>query len=166
MREKAGTARTILLAGVAGGTVEVVWVVLFCLMSPLQSSLVAAEITRSFLPQVAGFSAVMAGLIIHYVLAVMIAGAFAMTLSRVLRNRTSVPTILAVSGAALVAIWATNFFLILPAINPDFVTLMPYTVTLISKLGFGITMGWVFGIQGVASTGHDGLTSHSRLVLR
>jgi len=96
----------------------------------------------------------------------MIAGAFAMTLSRVLRNRTGVPAILAVSGAALVAIWATNFFLILPAINPDFVTLMPYTVTLISKLGFGITMGWVFGIQGVASTGHDGLTSHGRLVLR
>jgi hypothetical protein len=37
-----------------------------------------------------------------------------------------------------------NFFLILPVVNPDFVTLMPYAVTLASKLGFGIAMGWVF----------------------
>jgi hypothetical protein len=27
------------------------------------------------------------------------------------------------------------------------VTLMPYSVTLISKLTFGIAMGWVFGVR-------------------
>ena len=147
MRQRTGTTTTILMAGLAGGAAEVVWVSLYCLSSPLQSSLVAAEITRSFLPQAAGYSAVIAGLIIHFVLAVLVAAIFAMTLLRMLKDKTDAPGMLAVSAAALSVIWATNFFVLLPAINPVFVTLMPYSVTLISKLAFGITMGWVFGFR-------------------
>ena len=43
---------------------------------------------------------------------------------------------LAVVGL-LIGIWATNFFLVLPAINPAFVALVPYTTSLISKVLFG-----------------------------
>ena len=166
MQKKVSTTGTVFLAGVAGGTVEVVWVALYCLMSPLQSSLVAEEITRSFLSQFAGVYALATGLIIHYALAVLVAGMVAMTLLRLLGIRVDMRSVLAVSGAALVAIWATNFFVILPVINPDFVTLMPYTVTLVSKLGFGIAMGWVFVVRGVASARHTKHTTHRRLALR
>lgn len=163
MQRKVGATGTVLIAGIAGGTVEVVWVMLFCLMSPLQSSLVAEEITRSFLPQMAGFSAVATGLIIHYALAVLVAGMVAMTLLRLLPDKVDMRSVLAVSGAALAAIWATNFFVILPVVNPDFVTLIPYTVTLASKLGFGMAMGWVFGVRAAASTGQ---AVHRRFALR
>ena len=153
MQKKLDTTATVFLAGIAGGTVEVVWVILFCLISPLQSSLIAAEIVRSFLPQIAGLSAVTAGLIIHFILSVLITGAVAMTLLRTLANRTDMLAVLAVSAAALAAIWVTNFFVILPLVNPDFVTLMPYTVTLVSKLAFGIAMGWVFVVRAATTTG-------------
>jgi hypothetical protein len=150
MKKEVNTTGTVLLAGVVGGTAEVAWVMLFCLMSPLQSSLVAKEIARSFLPQIAGFSAVMIGLIIHYVLSVLIAGIFAITAMRMLANKIDVPAVPVASGAVLVGIWAINFFVTLPIINPDFVTLMPYSVTLLSKLGFGMTMGWVFVVRRAA----------------
>ena len=163
MQKKVSTTGTVFLAGVAGGTVEVVWVALFCLMSPLQSSLVAEEIAQSLLPQIAGYSAVVAGLLIHYVLAVLVAGMVAMKLLRLLGDRVEMRSVLAVSATALAAVWAINFFVILPVVNADFVTLMPYAVTLASKLGFGIAMGWVFGVRATASTGH---TIHRRLVLR
>lgn len=155
--------KTILLAGIAGGTFEIVWVLLFCTVAPLQSSLVAEEIARSFFPQMAGIPAVTAGVIIHYVLALLIAGVAAMTLFRMLGRKSEVRTLVAASVAALVAIWTTNFFVILPVVNPGFVTLMPYTVTLVSKVGFGMAMGWVFAVRLAASTGH---AVHRRLVLR
>jgi hypothetical protein len=45
---------------------------------------------------------------------------------------------------ALVAVWAVNFFLALPRINPGFIALLPYSVTLISKLLFGLSAATVF----------------------
>lgn len=165
MQKDISTKKTILLAGVAGGTVEVVWVLLFCALAPLQSSLVAEEITRSFLPQMAGISAVTAGVVIHYALALLVAGVAAMTLFRLLGGKPEVRTVVAASVAALVAIWAMNFFVILPVVNPDFVTLMPYAVTLVSKIGFGIAMGWVYGVRISASAGDAGQTMRGRLAL-
>ena len=41
---------------------------------------------------------------------------------------------------ALGLIWAVNFFVLLPAINPLFVELMPHGVTLLSKLLFAVAM--------------------------
>lgn len=53
--KKVSTTGTIFLAGIAGGTAEVVRVMLFCLMSPLQSSLAAEEIARSFFRKLRDF---------------------------------------------------------------------------------------------------------------
>jgi len=153
MQKKISTTVTIFLAGIAGGTVEVVWVMLFCLAMPLQSSLVAEGIAQSFLPQMTGLSALTAGLVIHFVLAVLVAGMVAMILLRLLGERVDTRSAIAVSTTALAVIWAVNFFVILPVVNADFVTLMPYAVTLVSKLGFGVAMGWVFGARATVSTG-------------
>ena len=46
-----------------------------------------------------------------------------------------------------------NFFLVLPELNPAFVTLLPYGVTLFSKVLFGITLGWV--VQETAQPQHS-----------
>lgn len=111
----------------------------------------------------------MTSLIMHDVLSVLIVGIVAMILLRMLAGRIDVLAVLVVSGAALVGIWAINVFVILPMVNADFVTLMPYTITLTSKLGFGIAMGWVFVVRGVASVELTKLTKHTihwRLALR
>ncbi|HLD13557.1 MAG TPA: hypothetical protein VJB18_02450 [Burkholderiales bacterium] len=42
---------------------------------------------------------------------------------------------------ALAAVWAVNFLVILPVVHPAFVYLLPYPVTLLSKLFFGLAMG-------------------------
>jgi hypothetical protein len=38
---------------------------------------------------------------------------------------------------ALGAVWAVNFFVVLPVVSPAFVTVLPYSVSLVSKLMFG-----------------------------
>jgi hypothetical protein len=38
----------------------------------------------------------------------------------------------------LACVWAINFFLVLPLISPAFVSLVPYPVSLVSKLLFGL----------------------------
>jgi hypothetical protein len=43
----------------------------------------------------------------------------------------------------LSAIWAANFFLLLPAFNPAFVTIVPLEVSLVSKLLFGLAAALV-----------------------
>jgi len=166
MQSHTSVKKTILLAGAAGGTVEVVWVWLFCTVAPLQSSLVAEEIARSFFPQMAGISAVTAGVVIHYILALLIAGVAAMTLFRMLGRKSKLRNVVAASVVALVAIWATNFFVVLPVLNPVFVTLMPYAVTLTSKIGFGIAMGWIFAASTSALAGETRQSSLGRLALR
>jgi hypothetical protein len=41
-------------------------------------------------------------------------------------------------AAALAMVWAFNFFILLPLIDPAFVALMPYPASLLSKLLFGL----------------------------
>jgi hypothetical protein len=38
---------------------------------------------------------------------------------------------------SLAAVWAVNFFIVLPVVGPSFVHLLPYAITLASKLAFG-----------------------------
>jgi hypothetical protein len=166
MQKRFNVTRMIILAGAAGGTAEVLWVLIYCFGSPLQASLVAEEVTRSFVPQMVGPTAVMTGVFIHYVLAILIAAVAAVAYLRIFAADINEPAIFATSIAALVAIWATNFFVVLPIINPVFVTLMPYTVTLISKIGFGIAMSWIFAANMPALAGETRQGMRGRLALR
>ncbi|HLB81398.1 MAG TPA: hypothetical protein VJJ77_12930 [Dongiaceae bacterium] len=53
------------------------------------------------------------------------------------RSRSAVPESLAVIGV-LIAVWAINFLVILPIVNPAFIGLLPYGATLTSKVLFGL----------------------------
>src|SRR5204863_9421935 len=57
-------------------------------------------------------------------------------------QRTPIKTALFGMGS-LAGVWLVNFTVILPALNPAFVTLLPLWVTLISKLLFGAAMSAV-----------------------
>jgi hypothetical protein len=134
--------RTLALAGLAGGLAEVIWVALYCSLAPLSGTQVLRQITASFFHASAGTEfAPMLGLALHLALSVLVACAFGWLVWRTFARRGGPVMTLAASLVSLGAIWTFNFFVLLPVVNPEFVGLMPYAVTLTSKLLFGIAMG-------------------------
>ncbi len=91
------------------------------------------------------------GIGIHFLLSILLAGAFiAVLVPRRLRNTGAT---VAISLMALAAVWAVNFFVILPIVHPAFVDLLPYPVTLLSKLLFGLAMAQVLAATPGCTTG-------------
>lgn len=129
--------RTLVLAGLAGATAEVAWVGVYCLSTPLQGIEVLRQIAASILPDASAPWAAAFGLAAHYALAILIAYAYGLFVWRGERRNHST---LADALKALTAIWAFNFFVLLPVINPAFVDLMPLPVTFASKLLFALAM--------------------------
>ena len=48
---------------------------------------------------------------------------------------------------ALAGVWAINFFVVLPIVSPAFVHVVPYAVSLTSKLLFGVAAAAVLRWQ-------------------
>ncbi len=132
---------SILAAGMAGGLAEVVWVGFYSLFTPLSGVTVAREITASVFPALASLpSAPWLGVAIHFIFSLLLAACFVFILARSSRQTRGVAGIYVSALMMLALVWVGNFFIVLPAINPVFIGLMPYTVTLISKLLFGVAM--------------------------
>jgi ABC-type transport system involved in cytochrome c biogenesis permease subunit len=53
--------------------------------------------------------------------------------------------------AALVGVWAVNFFVLLPGISPAFIHLVPYPVSLVSKVLFGLAAAEAFCRQDASA---------------
>lgn len=132
----------ILLTGLIAGLAEVIWVSLYAALTPVQGIEVAREITVSvFGGPVGGVLAPGIGTLIHFILSCALVLAFAAVLSAPLLRLFGRKGVIAGATVVLAAIWAMNFFVVLPVINPVFVTLMPLPVTLVSKLLFGLSLG-------------------------
>ena len=133
-----------LLAGLCGGAAEVLWVALYSGATHTDGMAVAQQVTASVIPAAAFLTlAPLLGFVIHMLLSVALGIAFAWAVWRFLLPYFGAEAIVPVAVVTLVLVWATNFFVVLPVLDPAFVTLMPYGVTLFSKVLFGITMGWV-----------------------
>lgn len=133
------------LAGFAGGLAEVVWVFLYGLVTSNATLVVAYEITHSIAPALAMTPyAPLFGFITHFALAAIIATGFTYTIWQPYLRHKSTLAILSTALLTLASIWAINFLLVLPNLNPTFINLMPYSITLASKLLFGLVMAWVF----------------------
>ena len=106
--------------------------------------IVAQQVTASVVPAAAGLPAApLLGIAIHMLLSVVLGMAFAATIWRLAAPRLGAAAFLATAAGSLALVWAINFFVVLPMLNPAFVTLMPYGITLVSKVLFGIAMGSV-----------------------
>jgi hypothetical protein len=133
------------LAGFMGGLAEVVWIGLYSFTVNAQISVIGRAITATVYPPGADFYlAPVLGLVLHMLLSVLLAFAFGSLLwpaiERVFHYKSAA---LIASVATLAIVWKVNFFLLLPIWNPEFVSLLPLTVTLASKILFGLTMGIV-----------------------
>lgn len=136
-------------AGVAGGMAEVLWVVAATAMLGSDGWAIARAVGATVLPAMAASSlAPWIGLVIHFLLSIALASVFVRAFGR---QRSTATLFLGALGA-LATVWAFNFFLLLPLINPAFVSLLPYPVTLVSKLLFGVAMAAVLvpGRKGIA----------------
>lgn len=128
-----------LLGGVAGGVAEIIWVMLYASLASLDASVVAHAIATTFIstPLDERFLT-MLGIVIHFTLSLGLAFAFTYAIS----GRLPRETVITAAVAALAIVWGVNFLIILPIVNPEFVTILPAPVTLVSKLLFGVAMGW------------------------
>jgi len=142
--ERTNVGRLIALGGLAGGAAEVLWVTLYAAIGDVSAAEVARQVTASLYPAAAEWSSAPAlGVAIHMVLALALAAVCAPFLTRLARRHAAAAAITLAALLALTLVWAVNFFVVLPALNPDFITLMPYAATLASKMLFGLAMAAV-----------------------
>lgn len=136
--------RLALLAGIAGGAGEIIWVAVYSLWQGTDGWQVAHGVTAALAPMLATSSvAVPVGIAIHLLLSVLLAAALLPLFAWLRRRYHGVGMTLLVALAALVVVWVTNFFIILPTVAPAFLPLLPNPVTLMSKLLFGFAMALV-----------------------
>ena len=112
-----------LYAGITGGNAAV-----------LARGVTSAAGGRCLLPQ----SAVALGIAVHMTLAVALGVTLAYTWRAVRHHKMAATGPYPFMLAALAGVWATNVFVILPIISPAFIHLVPYAVSLTSKLLFGL----------------------------
>ena len=135
-----GKFGVVIAAGVAGGMAEVLWVAVATAMLGADGWAVARAVGTTVLPAMAASSlAPWIGLAIHILLSIALASVFVRAFGR----QHSTATMFLGALGALTAVWALNFFLLLPLVNPAFASLLPYPVTLVSKLLFGVAMAAV-----------------------
>ncbi len=137
--------RVVLLAGLSGGLAEMIWVQLYTFLAGQSSVVVARAVTASLSSGLA--QTVVApeiGVAIHLVLSVFVALIYALLVWLPFTQHRGPTASLAVASGVLACIWAINFLLLLPLVNAKFAGLLPYSVTLGSKLLFGVAMAGVF----------------------
>lgn len=133
-----------LFAGLCGGLAEIAWIALYSSATSTNGIEVARQVTVSFWPTAGEWTfAPVLGIAIHMALALALASALVPLLLRFAAQYPGPGAVMAGATAALALVWAVNFFLVLPVLNPAFVTLMPYGATLTSKLLFGATIARV-----------------------
>jgi len=132
-------------AGLCGGVAEMAWIGIYSLGSSVSAAAVASQIAATVFPGSEGaWVAPLTGVGIHLALSAGLGVAFVAALLAFRRLPAArLQDERALALVVLSAVWAVNFLCILPAINPAFVQLMPYSVTLASKILFGLAMAGV-----------------------
>lgn len=140
------------IAGLAGGAAEVSWIAIYANLSGGDAATVARGVTQTVFPHLlTPDAAVPLGIAIHMGLAILLGIAiFALVRSFLPSTLPAAIEPIAVVGL-LVGVWGVNFFIILPALNPAFTTVVPYTTSLISKVLFGAAAALVFKFLGGTS---------------
>ncbi len=140
-------------AGLAGGAAEIGWILLYSGLSNVDRSSIAQGVTATFSTSVAMSSAgVSLGVLIHMVIAILLGIAIALLSRKFLPDVRSALLEPCFVIAGLMGVWALNFYLLLPVINPDFVHLLPLEASLASKVLFGLAAALVLSV----STGRRG----------
>jgi hypothetical protein len=138
------------LAGFAGGLAEVAWVTGYTALSGASGTAVAQGVTTAFLPGLNGSSfAVGLGIVLHMLLAVGLGVAVTAAFSAPLLRRIGDWPRSTLVVLTLGIVWVFNFLVVLPVLEPGFLTLLPLAATLASKLLFGVAAAATFRAQRI-----------------
>ena len=136
------------LAGLAGGVAEVAWVAGYAAWTGASGAAVARGVTTAFLPGLHDSPlAVGLGIALHMLLAVGLGIAVAAAFSAPMLRRVSGWPHGTLVVLTLGLVWAFNFMVVLPVLEPSFITLLPLAATLASKLLFGVAAAATFRTQ-------------------
>ncbi|MGB6465366.1 MAG: hypothetical protein WBF27_04160 [Xanthobacteraceae bacterium] len=133
------TTRHGVVAGAAGGLAEIAWVTIYAGATGIDPATLARGVTTA-----AGVSALLPsapvalGVTIHMALAVTLGIAVSFGWRVLSSHRLEIAGPFPSMLAALVSVWVINFLVVLPIISPAFVHLVPYPVSLMSKVLFGL----------------------------
>ena len=146
------TVRQGVVVGAAGGLAEIAWVALYADVTGENATILAQGVTsaagiNALLPS----SPVIVGIIVHMSLAVMVGLLLAFAWRELREQWPSLRSPYLFALASLAGIWVVNFFIVLPIVSPAFVHLLPYPVSLISKLLFGTAGAAALQCQTVPS---------------
>ena len=145
-------------AGLAGGAAEVAWIMLYGQISGRSAAAVADGVTASLFPALGASGAAMPlGIVLHMALAILLGAAIVFALRAAAPRLAGTLREPFIVIAILVAVWAINFLVVLPAINPGFIELVPLGVGLTSKALFGAAAALV-----LYHTGRSGATSRKQ----
>jgi hypothetical protein len=132
--------RTGAFAGIAGGLAETAWVTLYAGMTGADPAELARGVTTaagisSLLPE---DSSVALGIGVHMALAATLGVILVFAWRDLAAKRPHLSNPYPFMLAALAAVWTINFFVVLPIVSPAFVHIVPYAVSLTSKMLFGV----------------------------
>lgn len=139
-------ARLGVVAGLAGGLAEIVWMLSYTRLAGGEASRLSAGVSEAIGAQAwSSGDPVALGIAIHMAIAAVLGVALVYALGPVLaRDPGARDGALALVPVFLALVWLVNFFIFLPRLSPDFVELVPYPVSLVSKLLFGFAAALVF----------------------
>ena len=152
MSSETETVRQGVVVGAAGGLAEIAWVALYADVTGENATILAQGVTsaagiNALLPS----SPVIVGIIVHMSLAVMVGLLLAFAWRELREQWPSLRSPYLFALASLAGIWVVNFFIVVPIVSPAFVHLLPYPVSLISKLLFGTAGAAALQCQTVPS---------------
>jgi len=131
----------ILLAGLAGGTAEIAWILGYGAVAQADSAEVARQIGATIYPGArAGSALASLGVAAHLALSLLLAAGWVLAVWRPLATRVGPVGVFASAIVLMIGVWALNFLVVLPRLNPLFVALLPALITLLSKIFFGLAM--------------------------
>ena len=148
-RSSPGILRTGLFMGLSGGLAEVAVVWLYSTLTGGNAASVARQVASA--TGIEGASAI-AGVAIHMALAVALGIVLSAGMQRFVHRPTRDGVTYSILVGVLGVVWVVNYLVVLPVLSPSFVHLLPYTVTLASKLMFGFAAAATFKMLPMAAS--------------
>lgn len=146
--------RLVLFAGLAGGVAEVAWIAGYGVIAPLDAAEVARQVGVTLFPGARGWPGLpLLGIAAHLVLSLLLAAGYVLAVWRPLALRVGAAGVFTGAVVLGLGVWAVNFLVVLPRLNPEFVALLPAAVTLISKTLFGVAMAAAVHRQSATTSG-------------
>lgn len=124
-----------LCVGLAGGLAEIGVIWAYSVFTGGDASVVARHVASAV---GLGGTSTLVGLCVHMSLALVLGVALCAAELLVVAQPLRAGATFAFMVSSLSIVWLLNFFVVLPAVSPSFVHLLPYAVTFASKLAFGL----------------------------